>query len=401
MLLPAILSVMFIAPIPAAAQEGAQAAPSAIQRVQVRMVTDEPEAVLAILSKLGVKTEAKTADTLDAKSADKSDTEPDAATSAPPAASPAATAEITDADWQKLFSSEGYRRLKKREAAMKRAFTDDDFKKFVLSPELLAKAERLQETLDSWKQADVSVPAELALAYLPDSATIHATIYPSIKPHENSFVFEVTTDPAIFLYLDPEVTREEFENTLAHELHHIGYGTACPPKAVEADTAKQPAPVQTLRKWVSAFGEGFAMLAAAGGPDVHPRATASQEKHEKWDLDMGQFYHNRIELDAFFMRVLKGELTGDKADAQAFTYFGYQGPWYTVGYRMAVTVETAFGRQRLINAMCDGSVLAAYNEAIEEQLKSMPAGQARGKPTWSPEIVKALETAKPAASQPR
>ncbi|MBZ5531972.1 MAG: hypothetical protein LAO20_11125 [Acidobacteriia bacterium] len=381
MLLPAILSVLFIPPIPAAAQADAQAAPSAAQRVQVRMVTDEPEAVLAILSKLGAKTEAKTADT------------PDAA--------PAASAEITDADWQKLFSSEGYRRLKKREAAMKRAFTDDDFKKFVLSPELLAKAERLQETLDSWKQADVTVPAELALAYLPESATIRATIYPSIKPHDNSFVFEVATDPAIFLYLDPEVTREEFENTLAHELHHIGYGTACPPKEVAADTAKQPAPAQMLRKWVSAFGEGFAMLAAAGGPDVHPRATASQEKHEKWDMDMGRFYQNRIELDSFFMSVLKGELTGDKADAQAFTYFGYQGPWYTVGYRMATTVEAAFGRQRLIDSMCDGSVLAAYNEAIEEQLKSMPVGQARGKPTWSPEIVKALETAKPAESQPQ
>ncbi len=394
MILCAILGIALIA-IPAAAQDGAQAAPPAVQRVQVRMVTDEPEAVLAILSKLGAKTEAKAAATPDAES----DAAPEAPPETPPAAAPAANTEVTDADWQKLFASEGYRRLKKREASMQRAFTDDDFKKFVLSPELLAKADRLQETLDSWKQADISVPAELALAYLPDAAIIHATIYPSIKPHENSFVFEVTTDPAIFLYLDPEVTRDDFSNTLAHELHHIGYGTACPPKAVQADTAKQPAPVQTARKWVSAFGEGFAMLAAAGGPDVHPRATAGQEKHEKWDLDMGQFYQNRIELDAFFMRVLKGDLTGDKADAQAFTYFGYQGPWYTVGYRMATTVEAAFGRQRLIDSMCDGSILAAYNETIEEQLKSMRAGQARGKPTWSPEIVKAMEVAKPAESK--
>ncbi|HEX7286013.1 MAG TPA: DUF5700 domain-containing putative Zn-dependent protease [Candidatus Angelobacter sp.] len=345
MLLARVFSLFLITPV--AAQE----------RVEVRMITDEPEAVLAIVAKRAVGQE------------------------------------VTGDDWQKLFVSEGYRRLKKREAAMQRAFTDDDFKKFVLSPELLARAEKLQATLDDWKQADISNPVALALAYLPDDAQIHAKVYPSIKPKDNSFVFEVDTDPAIFLYLDPEVSRAEFENTLAHELHHIGFGTACPPKAVQADTARQPAPVQTVRKWVSAFGEGFAMLAAAGGPDTHPRATASQEKHERWDLDMGRFYQNRLELDGFFMKVLMGELSGEKAEQQAFTYFGYQGPWYTVGYRMDVTIEKAFGRQRLINTMCDGSVLAAYNEAVSQQPN--PRNIPTGKQMWSPEIVKATQVATP------
>src|SRR4029077_14670794 len=41
---------------------------------------------------------------------------------------------VTDADWQKLFSSEPYIRLKKRESAMHREFTDEGFRKFVLSP---------------------------------------------------------------------------------------------------------------------------------------------------------------------------------------------------------------------------------------------------------------------------
>jgi putative zinc-dependent peptidase DUF5700 len=340
MIFAAVFSMMLLAPAPS-------------ERVDVRMITDEPEAVLAILSKR------------------------------------AAGNEIAGADWQKLFESEGYRRLKKREAAMQRAFTDDDFKKFVLSPELLARAAKLEETLDNWKQADISRPAALALAYLPEDAQIQAKVYPSIKPKENSFVFEVDTDPAIFLYLDPAVSRDEFENTLAHELHHIGFGTACPPKSVQADTTKQPAPVQAVRKWVGAFGEGFAMLAAAGGPDTHPRATASKEKHERWDMDMGHFYQDRLELDGFFMKVLKGELSGAKADDQAFTYFGYQGPWYTVGYRMDVVIEQAFGRQRLIDSMCDGSVLAAYNEAISQQTN--PHGMPTGKPSWSPEIVKAMQ----------
>lgn len=368
LLLASVAAATPAGPVPAQADD----------RVQVRMVTDEADAVLVILDKLEAQRQAKA----------------DAQAQATPEAQPGAGAQITDADWQKLFATEGYRRLKKREAAMKRAFTDDDFRKFVLSPELLARVEKLHATLDAWKAADVSRPAQLALAYLPDDATIKASVYPAIKPLQNSFVFEVETDPAIFLYLDPEVSDEEFVNTLAHELHHIGYGTACPTKEVAADTAKQPAPVQMLRKWVSAFGEGYAMLAAAGGPDVHPRATASQEKHERWDLDMGHAYQNRLELDDFFMKVLKGELSGEKADEKGFSFLGYQGPWYTVGYKMAVTVENAFGRQRLINAMCDGSVLAAYNEVMDLPVQPGPFSQPRGKPSWSPEIIKALEVEK-------
>jgi putative zinc-dependent peptidase DUF5700 len=355
------LAFLLASPFAGALQEATPPPGPTEDRVQVHMVADEAEAVLDILDKR------------------------------------ADAAEVTAADWQKLFAAEGYRRLKKREESMKRAFTDDDFKKFVTSPELAARLEKLHETLDSWKEADISRPAQLALVYLPAEATIKATVYPVIKPKENSFVFEVGTDPAIFLYLDPEVDRAEFENTLAHELHHIGYGTACPTAAVEADTEKQAAPVKKLREWVSAFGEGFAMLAAAGGPDVHPRDTASQEKHERWDLDMGQFYQNRIALDDFFMQILKGQLSGEKADEKAFTFFGYQGPWYTVGYRMDVTIEHAFGRDRLIEAMCDGSVLEAYNEAISNQ--TGPAGLPKGKPEWSPEIIKALHVEKPKPAQ--
>jgi len=161
-------------------------------RVNVRLVTDEAEAVLAILAKRKAKVE------------------------------------ITDADWQKVFSSEGDARLKKREQSMKRSFEDADFKTFAMSDQVLQRAAALAETLVRWKQADISRSAGLALAYLPGTAHIAAKIYPVIKPRENSFVFEVNTDPAIFLYLDPTITRAKFENTLAHELHHIGYGSSCP-----------------------------------------------------------------------------------------------------------------------------------------------------------------------------
>jgi hypothetical protein len=135
--------------------------------LDVRTVTDEADAVLAILAK---------------KKSNQS---------------------VTDADWQRVFSSEGYFRLKKRETGLKRSFEDQDFKSFVFSDPLAARAQALQAALDKWKHADLTAAARRALAYLPDQARIRAKIYPVIKPQDNSFVFEVTTDPAIFLYLDP------------------------------------------------------------------------------------------------------------------------------------------------------------------------------------------------------
>ena len=99
---------------------------------------------------------------------------------------------------------------------MHRDFTDDDFKKFVLSADLTPKASALRHALDSWRRADLVASAERVLAYLPDQAHIHAKVFPVIKPVTNSFVFESTTDPAIFLYLDPEESAAKFENTVAH-----------------------------------------------------------------------------------------------------------------------------------------------------------------------------------------
>src|SRR5579871_2351782 len=63
-------------------------------QVEVRIVADEAQAVLAILAKRE------------------------------------ANQPISDADWQGLFTTEGYTRLKQRETAMKRPFEDADFKTF-------------------------------------------------------------------------------------------------------------------------------------------------------------------------------------------------------------------------------------------------------------------------------
>jgi len=150
--------------------------------LEVRMVTDEADALLTILAK---RQRGET---------------------------------VSEADWKRLFSSEGYQRLKKREASLQREFTDSDFQKFVFSAELLERADAHSRTLKSWKQADLTAAAQRALAYLPARTRLRAKIYPVIKPKTNSFVFELETDPAIFLYLDPELTPAQFENTVAHEL---------------------------------------------------------------------------------------------------------------------------------------------------------------------------------------
>ena len=320
--------------------------------LQVELVTDEADAVLAILAKK------------------------------------AAAEPITDTDWERLFASDGYVRLKRREASLHRDFTDDDFKAFVLSDDLAARRAALEETLTRWKQANISGAAGRALAYLPEGAILRAKVYPVIKPQTNSFVFEVTTDPAIFLYLDPAMTAAQFENTMAHELHHIGYAGACAERAeTEQAQARSPAVAQVLR-WVGAFGEGTAMLAAAGGPDVHPHAASPESDRRRWDRDVARFDDDLHKVEAFFLSILEGRLTEQKdIDTLGFSFFGIQGPWYTVGWKMAVTIEGAYGRAALIDCLCEpANFLATYNRAAEEQIHN--GGERLA--TWSPKLMEAL-----------
>jgi hypothetical protein len=320
-------------------------------RVNVRLLTDEAEAVLAILAKRK------------------------------------AGQEISESDWQRVFQSEGYVRLKKRETAMQRSFEEVDFKQFVLSEQLLQRMPALEETLARWKRADTTRAGNLALAYLPKDANIQAKIYPVIKPRENSFVFDVKNDPAIFLYLDPAVTREKFENTLAHELHHIGFGTACPRKDAAEKISKLSKDQQTFLTWVGGFGEGFAMLAAAGGPDVHPHAVSSAEDRARWDRDVANFNEDLKKVEAFFIDVLQGKLTEEQAREKGFSFFGTQGPWYTVGWRMATSIEKVYGRAKLIECMCDQRMLlSTYNRAAKQLNRKLKQPLA----LWSTTVTKLL-----------
>ncbi|HET9983684.1 MAG TPA: DUF5700 domain-containing putative Zn-dependent protease [Longimicrobiales bacterium] len=323
-------------------------------RLRVRLATDEADAVMAVLEKR------------------------------------AAGRTVEDADWARLFGSEGYRRLKERERSMGRPLEDSTFRAFVLSDSLLARAPELRRALEARRRADPAAAARRAFVYLPAGARIRATVYPVIKPSGNSFVFDVKRDPAIFLYLDPAVDRARFENTLAHELHHIGYGTVC-----DDAFADVPEPTRTALQWLGAFGEGLAMLAAAGGPDVHPHATSPVADRERWDRDVAHFDADLADVQAFLLDVLDGRLRApEQIQEKAMSFFGVQGPWYTVGWKMAVVVERTFGRPRLVAASCDPRrFLAAYDAAAA--LHERRTGERLSR--WSPELLRRIGAAPRAA----
>jgi hypothetical protein len=286
-------------------------------------------------------------------------------TSAPPA----------DADFAKLEATDGYLRLERREKEIGAPIDRAAFRAFLVADERVKEAPELKKTLDEWKKADLRKAAERVLAYLPDEARIRATVFPVIKPRNNSFVFEPQSNPAIFLSVDPTLTRDQFENTVAHELHHIGFAS------LPDDETARPPEVKRVLPWIGAFGEGFAMLAAAGGPDVHPHEHSAAADRERWDRDVARFDADLKKVETFFLDVLDGRLaTDDQIRKVGMTFFGVQGPWYTVGWKMAVVVEKKFGRAVLVQGMRrPDRLLATYDQAA-------PSGSAR----WSDDLLHRL-----------
>jgi hypothetical protein len=332
------------------AKAPAQAASTASDRILVRMDTSEAEAVLSILeAKRGGRT-------------------------------------LEGKDWERLFATEPYRRLKLREASMKRDFSDEDFKGFVLSPDTAKNEEALRTALEAWRTADVTASARRILAFLPDTARIRAAIYIVIKPRTNSFVFELLKDPAIFLYLDPKIPAAKFENTVAHELHHVGLASVSAES--ERIMAGLPPRVRAAVDWMGSFGEGLAMLAAAGSPDIHPHATSTPEDRERWDNDMARTAPDLKEVESFFTDIIHGRLAGEDAIREkAMSFFGIQGPWYTVGYAMAALVEKTEGRAALIECMIDPrQLLVRYNRAAALWNENHPDKR----PLWSAKLLAAI-----------
>jgi hypothetical protein len=271
-------------------------------------------------------------------------------------------------DWARLFATRGYQRLKEREAAFNVPFTDDRFKAFLSDPAQIAKTNSLRATLDAWTSASLSEMENRARAYLPPDSKLRATVYLLIKPKKNSFVYQLETDPAIMLYVDPSVSQPQFTNTVSHELLHVGDSENCPPADVAAQEKSLSQRQKDFLEWLSAFGEGWAVLAAAPGPDVHPHVADPPKDRAVWDAAMSRFPQDLQSLQSFFTQIADGSLTGDAIANHGMTYFGdVQGPWYTVGYKMDVTIERELGRPRLVDALCDKrAYLRTYNEAAQK-----------------------------------
>ena len=322
---------------------------SVADRVQVRLVRDEAQAALAILN------------------------------------ARARRASVPESAWSKLFATEGYQLLKAREAAMGRAFDDPAFRVFMESDTLLQRVTELRAAVERWRTIDVTSAARRALAYLPAYARIRVSLIPMIKPITNSFVYQSDSTLAMLIYIDPRSTPAQIENTLAHELHHIGYGTACsgPPRT------DLPESVRTARLYTGAFGEGLAMLAAAGGPSIHPHALSDTADRNRWDREVGNIDRDLRSVERFLLDVADARIVArDSIQQMAMKFFGVQGPWYTVGWRMAVTIEQEFGKARLLEVMCDpAGFLVTYNEAAAKNNARLPRSTL---PLWSQELLTKL-----------
>lgn len=115
------------------------------------------------------------------------------------------------------------------------------------------------------------------------------------------------------------------------------------------------------------------MLAAAGGPDVNPHASSPAEERAQWDKGITNFNDDLKRVERFFLDVLENRLTGDEVETKARTFYGTQGPWYTVGWKMAVVIEKTYGRRKLVECMCDlRKLLQTYNRAALKLNRQSP-----------------------------
>jgi hypothetical protein len=276
---------------------------------------------------------------------------------------------VSNDEWQKLFATVPYQWLKAREAGMGREFTDEDFRKFLQAPGTQARVAEWEETLTEIEHANMPGLGERVLGWLPSGAIIRARVLPLIKPKTNSFVWrDEQGEPAIFIYLEKQ-KRVQFEDTVMHELHHIGmFGLQT---QQEKAFAELPENARTAAQLMGAFGEGEAVLAASGSTDLRPHWEDDALARARWDSDMMRFNQDLASLTAFFNDVLDGKLEGDSVGEKASTFYGDQGPWYTVGYEMAALVEKRFGRKAFTDCLLDPRLLLVrYNEVAAEANKS-------------------------------
>ena len=148
-----------------------------------------------------------------------------------------------------------------------------------------------------------------------------------------------------------------------------------------------PENTRKAARWMGAFGEGIAVLAAAGSPDVQPLLASPLRDRLNWDLEMERVDAHMHDLNQFFIDTIHGDLLHDAVAHEGALFFGYRGPWYTAGYLMAATIEKQLGRAALVETLKDArEFVARYNEAAGIQ----KARGGRNVPLFSPEVLEAV-----------
>ena len=123
------------------------------------------------------------------------------------------------------------------------------------------------------------------------------------------------------------------------------------------------------------------MLAAAGSADTHPQEVSPDEERAQWDSDMAELEPNLRKVEAWIKGSIDGTLSDEERNATFRSFYGDQGPWYTVGWAMASAIERSAGRQALLEAFCDPRLLIpTYNKAAHEL----------SLPLWSDEVIEIL-----------
>lgn len=306
----------------------------------------------------------------------------------------AAGGEVPDSLWTRLLASEGYRRTMQRERGMNERFgldrgiDDSSFRTWALSGAALEGIAERRAALDAWLKVDLQSAGERALAYLPAGTRLHGTIYPIVREQTNSFIWDLETEhPAIFMYVESGRDAAEIEHILAHELHHVGSALAPCPEAPPAPD--RPAGVRQVRRWLTAFGEGIAVLAAAGGPDGDTHPFAGPDERSAWSARLDSLAFDMVELEAFLLALLEEDLTGDDAGRRGMSFISRPGapagPFYSVGWHMAATVERVLGREAVVAANCEPALLLlAYDRAVMALFQDDPAASL---PRWSSRLL--------------
>lgn len=293
----------------------------------------------------------------------------------------------TQEDWDRLWESEGFRRLVARQTSMGRDGTRDGVGAYLLDDATLERLDEFKAGVARWESVSAREAGALASAYLPSGTPLEAKVYPVIKHTTNSFVFDLTNDPAVFFTIGTFGSAEELQNVMAHELHHVGSARCAQPEGVEELTPE----ARRVVSWLSAFGEGMAMLAAAGGPNVHPHQSSPAEAWLVWERDVAHTESDLAEVVAFFEGILDGSIPEDEQRTRLFRFISRegvpQGAFYTVGWKMAAVVEQAFGRDRVIASVCDPRILiSSYNAAVE----ALDSPAERESVLWPVELLEAI-----------